>query len=75
MSDRAPIRILVVDDHQLIRVGISTLILPESDMKVVGEASNGLRGHRQIPGMPPGRHIDGPADAGNERFRCDRGDS
>jgi DNA-binding NarL/FixJ family response regulator len=42
MSDRSPIRILVVDDHQLIRVGISTLILPESDMKVVGEASNGL---------------------------------
>ena len=41
MSDPALIRILVVDDHQLIRVGITTLILPESDMKVVGEASNG----------------------------------
>ena len=41
MSDPSPIRILVVDDHQLIRVGITTLILPESDMKVVGEASNG----------------------------------
>ena len=41
MSDASPIRILVVDDHQLIRVGITTLILPESDIKVVGEASNG----------------------------------
>ena len=41
MSTPSPIRILVVDDHQLIRVGITTLILPESDMKVVGEASNG----------------------------------
>jgi len=40
-SDRSPIRVLVVDDHQLIRVGISTLLLPESDMKLVGEASNG----------------------------------
>src|SRR5260370_8553422 len=40
-SDSAPIRILVVDDHQLIRVGIATLLLPESDMKLVGEASNG----------------------------------
>ena len=40
-SDSSPIRILVVDDHQLIRVGIATLLLPESDMKVVGEASNG----------------------------------
>jgi DNA-binding NarL/FixJ family response regulator len=40
-SDAAPIRVLAVDDHQLIRVGIATLLLPESDMKLVGEASNG----------------------------------
>ena len=40
-TDSSPIRILVVDDHQLIRVGIATLLLPESDMKLVGEASNG----------------------------------
>ena len=40
-NDSPPIRILVVDDHQLIRVGIATLLLPESDMKLVGEASNG----------------------------------
>jgi DNA-binding NarL/FixJ family response regulator len=37
----SPIRILVVDDHQLIRVGIATLLLPEPDMKVVGEAATG----------------------------------
>jgi DNA-binding NarL/FixJ family response regulator len=41
VSDPSPIRILVVDDHQLIRVGIATLLVPESDMKLVGEASNG----------------------------------
>jgi len=40
-SDPSPIRVMVVDDHQLIRVGIATLLLPESDMKLVGEASNG----------------------------------
>jgi DNA-binding NarL/FixJ family response regulator len=40
-GDHAPIRILAVDDHQLIRVGIATLIAPEPDMKLVGEASNG----------------------------------
>src|SRR5260370_17769475 len=37
----APIRVLAVDDHQLIRTGIATLLLPESDMELVGEASNG----------------------------------
>src|SRR6266568_8126719 len=42
--DPSPIRILAVDDHLLIRVGIATLVSPESDMKLVGEASNGREG-------------------------------
>ena len=41
MSDESPIRVLTVDDHQLIRAGIATLLMPESDMLVVGEATNG----------------------------------
>jgi DNA-binding NarL/FixJ family response regulator len=43
-NDLAPIRILAVDDHPLIRVGIATLVAPESDMKLVGEACNGREG-------------------------------
>ena len=39
--DEAAIRILAVDDHQLIRAGIATLLLPESDMTLVAEAANG----------------------------------
>jgi DNA-binding NarL/FixJ family response regulator len=42
--DPSLIRILTVDDHPLIRVGIATLVAPESDMKMVGEASNGREG-------------------------------
>ena len=42
--DPLPIRILTVDDHPLIRIGVATLVAPESDMKVVGEASNGREG-------------------------------
>jgi len=42
--DPAPIRILAVDDHPLIRVGIATLVATESDMKLVGEACNGREG-------------------------------
>src|ERR1700730_15372005 len=40
-NDRAPIRVLAVDDHQLIRVGIATLLLPESEMQMVRAATNG----------------------------------
>jgi DNA-binding NarL/FixJ family response regulator len=40
-GDATPIRVLAVDDHQLIRGGIAALLLPEPDMKLAGEASNG----------------------------------
>src|SRR5258706_8918552 len=35
------IRILTVDDHALLRVGIAALVRAESDMELVAEASNG----------------------------------
>jgi DNA-binding NarL/FixJ family response regulator len=37
-----PIRILTVDDHPLLREGIAALVASQSDMKVIGEASNGI---------------------------------
>ena len=40
MSDR--IRVLVVDDHMVVRTGIRALLDVEQDMLVVGEARNGL---------------------------------
>ena len=35
------IRILAVDDHSLFRGGIVALVGHQSDMSIVGEASNG----------------------------------
>jgi DNA-binding NarL/FixJ family response regulator len=39
--EQMPIRILVVDDHLIVRMGIKTLIDSHPDMKAVAEAANG----------------------------------
>src|SRR5262245_53456536 len=38
---RAPIRVLCVDDHRIVRDGIALIIDREPDMKVVGRAATG----------------------------------
>jgi DNA-binding NarL/FixJ family response regulator len=40
-SSLDPIRILLADDHPLLRDGVSGLVADQSDMKLVAEASNG----------------------------------
>ncbi|WP_284617749.1 response regulator [Aquabacterium humicola] len=64
-EDLAPIKVLCVDDHPIVRQGIATLLGAEPDMAFVAEASNGreaiqqFRIHRpditlmdlQMPGM------------------------
>ena len=37
----APIRILIVDDHTMVRDGLNTMLSRQRDFAVVGEASNG----------------------------------
>ncbi len=39
--DRMAIRLLIVDDHELLREGIKALLSEEADLEVVGEASDG----------------------------------
>ena len=44
MSATAPIRVLAVDDHPLLREGISAMIKSQPDMELVAEASSGRDG-------------------------------
>jgi NarL family two-component system response regulator LiaR len=41
MSEADPIRVLVVDDHSMVRTGLATFIRTKADLKLVGEARNG----------------------------------
>jgi YesN/AraC family two-component response regulator len=41
MSSDSPVRVLAVDDHQLIRQGIAALIEEVPDMVLAAEATNG----------------------------------
>src|SRR5712691_7791535 len=34
-------RVLIADDHELARLGLRTMLIPEPDLEVVGEAATG----------------------------------
>ena len=61
MNPPKPIRILVVDDHFMVRMGLSASLNVESDMEVVAEACNGeealrlFREHRPAVVIMDGR--------------------
>jgi len=48
-----PIRILVVDDHPLLRSGIDALVAGQADMKVIAEGSNGREAIQQFRAHRP----------------------
>jgi NarL family two-component system response regulator LiaR len=41
MSQSEPIRVMIVDDHSMVRRGLATILRIKPDLKLVGEASNG----------------------------------
>ena len=48
-----PIRILIVDDHAVLRAGLRMLLEAEPDMEVVGEAEDGAEGLKRILELVP----------------------
>jgi len=47
------IKILIVDDHPVVREGIGSMLKREPDFKIVGEASNGLEAIEKVRELIP----------------------
>jgi DNA-binding NarL/FixJ family response regulator len=53
MTETEPIRVLVVDDQELFRRGITMLLAAEPGIEVVGEAGDGMEGAALAESMAP----------------------
>ena len=53
MTATTPIRIVLADDHQVLREGLRSLLESEEDIKVVGEASSGEEAIRVVARTQP----------------------
>jgi len=50
MSDNFSIRVFVVDDHQVVRMGLKTMLESTPDIKVVGVAASAREALEELPG-------------------------
>ena len=50
---KGPIRILITDDHAIVRKGLAMLLATERDMKVVGEAPDGQEAVEKTASLRP----------------------
>ncbi|AXK34238.1 DNA-binding response regulator [Streptomyces armeniacus] len=53
MAEPGPIRVLLVDDHQVVRRGLRTFLEIQDDIAVVGEASDGDEGVARAEELRP----------------------
>ena len=47
------VRVLIVDDHAVVRQGLRTFLDPQETIQIVGEAANGLEGVEQARRLSP----------------------
>jgi len=53
MTETKLIRVMLVDDHAVVRSGLSTFLMTCDDMELVGEASSGEQALRLCPRVEP----------------------
>lgn len=53
MSESGPIRVLIVDDHAVVRGGLSKFLQVHKDLELVGEAENGAEAVRLTRQLQP----------------------
>ncbi len=52
-KNKPRIRILIVDDHTVLRAGLKMLLNAEEDMVVIGEAADAVQGAEQVAELQP----------------------
>ena len=53
MNETPPIRVLIVDDHQMVREGLKVLLSTCAEIEVVGEAADGAEAVAQCAALEP----------------------
>lgn len=53
MSENRPIRVMLVDDHEMVRNGLGTFLLIHDDLELVGEAGDGEEALRLFASVQP----------------------
>lgn len=53
MENARPIRVMLVDDHAVVRSGLSAFLLAYDDLELVGEAANGEEAIRKCENLCP----------------------
>lgn len=53
MNESEPVRVVLIDDHDLLRRGIKTMLESQGDIQVVGEASDGSQALEAVEAAEP----------------------
>ena len=53
MAESRPIRVLIVDDHKVVRNGLRAFLMTYDDIELLGEARNGEEAIRMCAATPP----------------------